>query len=216
VFFYVPQIVGYFRIVCTILSLYLATKFKAGGDYYVQSIILYMLSFIGDLFDGMAARKFDQSSKFGGVLDMVTDRCTTAGMLVVLTWLYPEHAFLFLGLLLLDISSHWVQMTSALLLEKHHKSEEGNKDKFFLVRWFYSHYPFFGYLCVGAELTYVLLYVTKYMPPSETRSVFIFFLNYICKPACVMKNIVNVAQLMSASKDIARKDAAEWNKNNKV
>ncbi|GMI44156.1 hypothetical protein TrCOL_g3445 [Triparma columacea] len=116
VFFYVPQIVGYFRIVCTIWSLYLATKFKAGGDYYVQSIVLYMLSFIGDLFDGMAARKFDQSSKFGGVLDMVTDRCTTAGML----------------------------------------------------------------------------------------------------PACVMKNIVNVAQLMSASKDIARKDAAEWNKNNKV
>ncbi|GMI04712.1 hypothetical protein TrRE_jg4410 [Triparma retinervis] len=216
VFLYYPQWVGYLRVFCTVLSLYLATKFAAGGEYYVHSIILYLLSFIGDLFDGMAARNFDQSSKFGGVLDMVTDRCTTAGMLVVLTWLYHDHAFVFLALLILDMSSHWVQMTSALLLEAHHKSDEGNKDKFFLVRWFYSNYPFFGYCCVGAELTYVLLYVTNYMSPSSTQSAFMFMLYYVCMPACVMKNIVNVAQLCSASTDIARKDAEEWNENNKV
>ena len=163
----------------------------------------------------MAARRFDQSSKFGGVLDMVTDRCTTAGMLVVLTWLYPSERLVFLGLLLLDVSSHWVQMTSALLLGAHHKSTEGNATKFFLVRWFYGSYPFFGFCCVGAELTYVLLYVLIYVPSGTVRVALEAMLN-VCKVACVCKNVVNVAQLCSASNDIANKDAEEWNKANKA
>jgi hypothetical protein len=33
------------------------------------------------LFDGWAARKYDQCSKFGGILDMVTDRLATCGVL---------------------------------------------------------------------------------------------------------------------------------------
>lgn len=75
----------------------------------------------------MAARKFNQSSKFGGVLDMVTDRCTTAGMLVVLSWIYVSEGMklMFLGLFFLDISSHWMQMTSSLMIGEHHKSKEG-------------------------------------------------------------------------------------------
>ena len=32
----------------------------------------------------MAARKFDQTSTFGGLMDMVTDRCSTTGLLCVL------------------------------------------------------------------------------------------------------------------------------------
>ena len=46
--------------------------------------MLYLYSFTADLFDGMAARKFNQCSQFGGLLDMVTDRCSTLGLLFVL------------------------------------------------------------------------------------------------------------------------------------
>jgi phosphatidylglycerophosphate synthase len=46
--------------------------------------MLYLYSFTADLFDGMAARKFNQCSTFGGLLDMVTDRCSTLGLLFVL------------------------------------------------------------------------------------------------------------------------------------
>jgi len=41
-------------------------------------------SFAADLFDGMAARRFNQCSSFGGMLDMVTDRCSTLGLLFIL------------------------------------------------------------------------------------------------------------------------------------
>lgn len=37
--------------------------------------VLYFISSILDVADGKAARALDQTSKFGAVLDMVTDRC---------------------------------------------------------------------------------------------------------------------------------------------
>ena len=49
------------------------------------------------------------ASRFGAVLDMVTDRCSTAGLLLVLSRLYDHsHAFGFLVLMFLDLSSHWM------------------------------------------------------------------------------------------------------------
>ena len=46
--------------------------------------MMYLGSFIFDLFDGMAARKFNQCTEFGGLLDMITDRCSTLGLFFVL------------------------------------------------------------------------------------------------------------------------------------
>lgn len=71
---------------------------------------------MADLFDGWAARKYNQCSDFGGLLDMITDRCSTAGLLHVLSFEYNNILYnsyfrvLFLGLIILDISSHWCQV----------------------------------------------------------------------------------------------------------
>ena len=61
--------------------------------FICQAVILYIASFVGDLFDGMAARKFNQSSSFGGLLDMITDRCATLGLLFVLMGEYGAPGF---------------------------------------------------------------------------------------------------------------------------
>jgi len=37
--------------------------------------VLYLVSCILDAFDGKMARLLNQSTRFGAVLDMVTDRC---------------------------------------------------------------------------------------------------------------------------------------------
>ena len=63
---------------------------------WIIAVILYVASFVGDLFDGMAARKFDQCSLFGGLLDMVTDRCSTAGLLCALSHEHNERPVLVL------------------------------------------------------------------------------------------------------------------------
>ena len=44
------------------------------------------------------------------LLDMVVDRCSTAGLIVVLGKLWPEYTFVLQALLVLDFSSHWVHM----------------------------------------------------------------------------------------------------------
>lgn len=68
VFFYIPNLIGYARVLLTIYSLAVARTDPT------SSVICYALSFICDYFDGFFARWFDQCSNFGAVLDMVTDR----------------------------------------------------------------------------------------------------------------------------------------------
>jgi CDP-diacylglycerol--inositol 3-phosphatidyltransferase len=222
VLIYVPNLIGYARVLSALIGFLIMI---CAPTFWLVGILLYLLNFVGDLFDGWAARKFNQCSSFGGVLDMVTDRCSTAGLLFLLAGefgpvdallLLPVYRISFLLLMLLDVSSHWVQMHSTLALGVHHKSVEGNKRKSFLVRWFYKYYWFFGYLCVGAEFTYMLLYAHLHMIVTSSTSVAISamlkVLLAVCIPGCIMKQFVNIAQLVSSCRAIAQHDADVANK----
>lgn len=96
-----PNLVGYLRIVFMIGAFYTAKK-----SWEISSIC-YFLAFLGDTFDGYVARIFNQTSKFGGILDMITDRVSTCGFLVILSHLYTDYSFCFVMLIALDIGSHW-------------------------------------------------------------------------------------------------------------
>lgn len=92
------------------------------------SMLLYGASSLLDAADGYAARALNQSSEFGAVLDMVTDRytsasarprtnahvftnrCATSCLLCYLASTYPEYALLFQFLITLDFSSHYMHM----------------------------------------------------------------------------------------------------------
>mmetsp|Transcript_9040 Transcript_9040/g.19268 ORF Transcript_9040/g.19268 Transcript_9040/m.19268 type:complete len:227 (-) Transcript_9040:129-809(-) len=212
---YIPNLIGYSRVLFSLASLILMICFP---EQWVVAAVLYVSSFVGDLFDGMAARKFDQSSTFGGLLDMVTDRCSTAGLLCALSKEYSENAgmvLLFTMLIILDISSHWCQMYSTTSLKQHHKSAEGNKGRFFLVRWYYQSYPFFGYCCVGAEFTYVAMYLRSRANASSGYEIVKTLCEYflmLSVPACATKQVVNVSQLCSSCYAVAANDAALKNK----
>lgn len=90
---YIPNLIGYMRVLLTLTSIVLMICFPSA---WVVAIICYVASFVGDLFDGMAARKFDQCSSFGGLIDMVTDRCSTTGLLCVLSREYSNQPSLVL------------------------------------------------------------------------------------------------------------------------
>jgi CDP-diacylglycerol--inositol 3-phosphatidyltransferase len=225
VLLYYPNGIGYGRVLCTLASLTLMTvRRDPTSTAWVWAVALYLVSFVGDLVDGMVARKYNQTSTFGSVLDMITDRCSTLGLLIVLYQEYSASMLLqlaFLSVALLDISSHWCQMYSALQMSAvaaaqgevqlfHHKSEQGNKGRHFLVRWFYQYYWFFGYLCVGAEFTFVLLYIRTRIGSSLFPLVDVLL--GLCVPGCLAKQAVNVSQLCSACYLIADFDAYEKNK----
>jgi phosphatidylserine synthase len=113
VLLYIPNLIGYGRVLAAMASFVIMV---VSPDSYMLAVGLYLASFVSDMIDGWAARTLGQTSCFGGVLDMITDRCGTAGFLFVLAGEYQSQphgsAFrlLFLSLMLLDISSHWVQV----------------------------------------------------------------------------------------------------------
>jgi CDP-diacylglycerol--inositol 3-phosphatidyltransferase len=122
VLIYIPNLIGYGRVLAALGSFVVMVVWP---DQYLLAVLLYLTNFIGDLVDGWAARRWRQTSSFGGVLDMITDRCGTAGFLFVLAGEYQQYYYhdhdnhhhlaslfrlLFLSLMLLDISSHWVQV----------------------------------------------------------------------------------------------------------
>lgn len=77
VFLFIPNIIGYARIVLAILSFY----FMPTDCFMAAS--MYLLSGLLDAFDGHAARYFNQSTKFGAMLDMLTDRLSTLSLIIL-------------------------------------------------------------------------------------------------------------------------------------
>ncbi|KAI5071297.1 hypothetical protein GOP47_0013548 [Adiantum capillus-veneris] len=201
IYLYVPNLIGYARILANLVAFAFAfsnKKLFAG---------LYLLSFVCDELDGRFARLLNQTSTFGAVLDMVTDRVSTAGLLVILTHNYKGCYGLFLGLLGLDITSHWFQMYSTFLASKtSHKDVADSKSRLF--RAYYQHRLFMGYCCVGAEVLYLVLYVIAeeesnnllHVVQAAARKLsFWAFLGLLALPGWAIKQVVNFVQIRSAA-----------------
>lgn len=109
IFLFVPNVIGYARIVLAIVSFYYM-PFDA-----TIAVTTYLLSGLLDAFDGHAARALNQGTKFGAMLDMLTDRCATMCLCVVLAMFYPKWALFFQLSMALDISSHWLHMHSSMM-----------------------------------------------------------------------------------------------------
>ncbi|KAG6545610.1 hypothetical protein Mapa_012964 [Marchantia paleacea] len=200
VYLYVPNLIGYARVLANIAAFAVCFRNKS------LFAVLYLISFVCDELDGRFARMLNQTSTFGAVLDMVTDRVSTAGLLVVLSHMYKGSFLLFLGLLVLDISSHWLQMYSTFLSSKtSHKDMSDSRS--WILRTYYQQRIFMGYCAVGAEVLYIVLFL---LPNStgnlveavrlafEEKSV-LFFFGLIAAPGCAIKQWVNVVQMKSAA-----------------
>ena len=182
---YIPNIICYLRI----FSLFLFIFFS---DYemYLQSILCYFISFSLDFFDGYFARLMNQTTKFGMILDMVIDRCSTLSLLFILYRLYNNSIFIFICIL--DISSHWFQMKVSE--KRHHKDID--KKRNFILQFYYSNYIFFGLCCIGAEINYLNLYYIHYANDGNYTNNY----GYILFLLSITKNVVNIFQLMDSIK----------------
>ncbi len=150
VLLYVPNLIGYLRIALAFYSFAIAFKSP------VQCLVFYFLSFFCDELDGRFARMLKQTSTLGAVLDMVTDRLATTGLLMLLAMLYPRYHIVFIGLVFLDIFSHWFQMYSTLLLGA--STHKDTSSRSWLVSFYYSNRIFMGFCCCCCEVLYLTMY----------------------------------------------------------
>ncbi|WZZ06144.1 hypothetical protein YC2023_092065 [Brassica napus] len=154
VYLYIPNIVGYMRVVLNCVAFAVCFSNKTLFS------LLYFFSFCCDAVDGWKLELdsllfLTLVSTFGAVLDMVTDRVSTACLLVILSQVYRP-SLVFLSLLALDIASHWLQMYSTFLAGK--SSHKDVKDSTsWLFRLYYGNRIFMCYCCVSCEKHFSLL-----------------------------------------------------------
>mmetsp|Transcript_17599 Transcript_17599/g.41497 ORF Transcript_17599/g.41497 Transcript_17599/m.41497 type:complete len:212 (-) Transcript_17599:55-690(-) len=197
VYSFIPNLIGYARIAFGLGAIYYALS-----DYKMYCS-LYFVSYMLDAADGYAARYFNQSSRFGAVLDMVTDRATSASLLLVLSHVYPEYMFCFTSLLGLDICSHYSQMFSTLSQGgASHKVIDKKENK--LLQVYYHNRIVLFTLCMGNEMFLMGLYLIKFY-----TSNLIWVLMLIFAPMCALKQIINFLQWFSSARALAKMDWAD-------
>ncbi|KAI5097277.1 CDP-diacylglycerol--inositol 3-phosphatidyltransferase [Silurus meridionalis] len=209
IFLFVPNLIGYARIILGLLSFYLMQCCPA------PAVFCYLLSALLDAFDGHAARALNQGNyspffhalctKFGAMLDMLTDRCATMCLLVNLSLLYPSYTFLFQLSMCLDISSHWLHLHSSVIKgATSHKAIDlsGNP----ILRIYYTSRLVLFFMCMGNELFYCLLYVMYYI---EEPQVWLQWLLGVCAVVSFLKSGISVLHLITASRNMAAIDLAD-------
>ncbi|KAF3927028.1 hypothetical protein ABW21_db0205239 [Orbilia brochopaga] len=188
VYLFIPNIIGYARIILASISLLYMPI------HPLTCTILYGVSCILDALDGYAARKFSQSTKFGAVLDMVTDRCTTSCLLMFLSAAYPDYPslkILFQFLLSLDLASHYMHIQSKIL------------------NLYYTNRAVLFTFCAFNELHFVSLYLLSFPSPSAARDAILPFIKglaWITFPICFGKQIINFVQMARAAETLVNLD----------
>lgn len=202
VFLYIPNIIGYFRFIFLFAILF------TYQDFPITTIFLYGLSQLLDMFDGMAARHFNQCSNFGAVLDMVCDRASNGVLLAICGHLYPQYSWLFYGDIVLDLVSHWYQMYSALSSGKHHKQI---KNKFALLDIYYYNKLVLGGLVAGNEAFLLSSYLLAFSEKlNMTGAIYYFFFGFMVVSGILfaIKKLMSILQLIGSAQTIAERDAA--------
>ncbi|XP_074513132.1 CDP-diacylglycerol--inositol 3-phosphatidyltransferase-like [Sebastes fasciatus] len=198
IFFFVPNLIGYARIVLALLSFYLMPCCPW------PAILCYLLSFLLDFFDGHAARAFNQCTKFGAMLDMLTDRCATMCLLVNLSLLYPSYTILFQVSMCLDIASHWLHLHSSTIKgSTSHKTIDLSDNP--VLRIYYTP-NVLSVMCAGNELFFCLLYLLHHI---EEPAAWLYWLQGLCGTIFLLKTGISLVHLITASQNMAALDAAE-------
>ena len=93
-FFTIPNILTYVRIllVPTFILVYLNTRSQAG---HIWAIVIVVLSALTDVVDGFIARRFNQITDLGKILDPIADKTMQFAMIICVIVRYPVVWILF-------------------------------------------------------------------------------------------------------------------------
>lgn len=84
----IPNMMGYFRILLIPVYIVLYLNAETAVDFYIAAGVI-ALSAITDFFDGKIARKFNQVTDFGKILDPIADKLTQGTLAICLSLTYP-------------------------------------------------------------------------------------------------------------------------------
>ncbi len=117
-YFLIPNLISYSRIILGLLCL----------NYYQTNVInfitIYLMAGLTDLLDGIAARKLNQTSKFGEIIDIVADNVQRSIMWIIV-FLTNQNIY-FKCMSLIIIITEWTTFLS-LQINKNKKNWKLNQ-----------------------------------------------------------------------------------------
>ena len=118
----IPNLLSAFRILLVPAFIVSYLYMDSGESFAFWPVIILLVSGITDLFDGMIARRFNQVSDLGKMLDPVADKLTQISVLVCLTIRFREMWALWL-LLILYVVKEFSIMVGGLVMLKGKRQE---------------------------------------------------------------------------------------------
>ncbi|XP_018644896.1 CDP-diacylglycerol--inositol 3-phosphatidyltransferase [Schistosoma mansoni] len=186
VFLFIPNVIGYIRIVLLFQACYFM---KTNCEL---TLLTYIISCLLDAVDGCAARALNQSTKFGAMLDMIVDRCSTMCLLACLIYFYPSYILLFQFSMIVDIASHWLHLHSSVLSGKSsHKFIDLKANRF--LKLYYTNRIILFLMLFGFGLWSIVIGLTA--------------------PIAFLKMLISLIQLHAACVNMASVDELERSQN---
>ena len=169
IYFNIPNLMGYLRLVLIPVFLILYTRAETQGDYWVSFCVL-AISFLTDFFDGMIARKLDMVTDFGKALDPVADKLTQGALAIAILSRYPTMLYF----LILFIIKEIYMVAMGLYLIKKGKGVNGAQwygkvctavvDICSLVLLIFTDMPYFaGCIMIAVMIGVVILALVGYI-----------------------------------------------------
>ncbi len=180
-----PNIIGYIRIILLLSVVFIAFSRP------LLTFIIYLVAANLDAVDGFLARKLNQQSKLGAILDYATDRGSDVLMFLMLAVLYKEAWSFFCFLLMLDIFSHICQLYSTVFLKQESHKNIG-KQQGRLLNLYYSSRPVLYYACASYGLWLACWYLHYFYPLA-----WMYYLSFVFLPGFVFKVVVHFIQVVS-------------------
>ncbi|KAI6238836.1 CDP-diacylglycerol--inositol 3-phosphatidyltransferase [Aphelenchoides fujianensis] len=200
VYLFYPNLLGYGRIVFGVIS----CAFMLHNPWIAS--VTYFLSAFLDAFDGHLA----SSTRFGAMLDQLTDRLMFMALLMALGHLYPRGLFFFQMVAIIDIASHWLHLHAGDLLHRTtHKSSDNP-----ILHYYYTSRPFLFFMCFGNEAFFGLLYINAWWEDRSTMaSILMPLLLLAAGVIAVAKTAISLVHLVEAAQEVVLYDTRERLKN---
>ena len=120
--FTIPNILSYFRILLIPLFVYLYFKAETPPEFFRAAVVLGISGFT-DLFDGKIARRFNQITELGILLDPVADKLTEGAVVLCLMTRYRWVA----ALVVLYVLKEGFMAVAGLVMLRRGKKLDGAK-----------------------------------------------------------------------------------------
>ncbi|SCP03269.1 phosphatidylinositol synthase, putative [Plasmodium malariae] len=198
VYLYIPNIIGYIRV------LLLLAGFVIRQENVLLFAIFYAISQILDSLDGFTARKFNQTSVFGQILDQITDRLSTSLLYLLNASVYDEYITIIGLIMIADIGGHYIHATSCAIEgnKTHKKIEKGNM----LLKLYYEK-PTVMVICI---IAYETFWVSAYILKVADKRQFIYKIGYymfiFSCPLAAFKTFTNLSQGIHGVKSLVEMD----------